>query len=104
MSVISFIESVAVGASAGTTVWSLSYIREKYNNYRDESTIVNIMALEKNRKPELTWRSTKTIASFCNLTEDRVRYICSVSKKIKQSKKTNEVWTLISTVGDSEDS
>ena len=28
------------------------------------------------------WRSTRTIASYCNVTEDRVRYICSIDERI----------------------
>ena len=28
------------------------------------------------------WRLTRTIASYNNLTEDRVRYICSIHDKI----------------------
>jgi len=40
------------------------------------------------------FRNTYRIASEVNLTEDRVRYICSNSKEIKRNEKKDEVWSL----------
>lgn len=41
------------------------------------------------------WCSTRTIASYTDLTMDRVRYICSIHKKIKLSTGTKiDMWGL----------
>lgn len=45
----------------------------------------NLTIKEENCKRNIykeQWRSTRTIASYCNVTEDRVRYICSIDKRI----------------------
>ena len=45
----------------------------------------NLTIKEENGKRNIykeQWRSTRTIASYCNVTEDRVRYICSIDERI----------------------
>jgi len=44
---------------------------------------------------EKRWRSTHAIASHTNLTEDRIRNICSKHKKIIRSDKQKEAWGII---------
>ena len=38
------------------------------------------------------WRATRAIASFTNLPEDRVRFLCSRHPKIVLSTKEKEMW------------
>lgn len=41
------------------------------------------------------WRKSSTIASYTDLTADRVRYICSIHDKIRASRKEeNDMWGL----------
>ena len=41
------------------------------------------------------YRSTRAVASWNNLTEDRVRYICSIHKEIYMSTgKTEDLWSI----------
>lgn len=43
----------------------------------------------------MKFRSTRAIASWNNLTEDRVQYICSIHKKIYLSTSEKEdLWSL----------
>lgn len=85
----------AGGAIAGLTVSLVHYIHRKtvecihgrhvYNWLRDNT---------KNEEGE-RYRSTRAIASWNNLTEDRVRYICSLHKKIYLSTGEKEdMWSL----------
>lgn len=73
------------GAIAGIAVWSIQTLKEyfliKIHKHRAFKWLKsNISDSEGER-----FRSTRTIASYCNLTEDRVRYICSSQKKIHLS-------------------
>ncbi|WP_128755366.1 hypothetical protein [Aquimarina sediminis] len=45
-------------------------------------------------KKGAAWRSTRAIASHNNLTEDRVRYVCSNSKKVILSISEKELWVM----------
>ncbi|WP_066308692.1 hypothetical protein [Aquimarina aggregata] len=60
--------------------------RKKVESWLDEHTA------EDGVKKGAAWRSTRAIASHNNLTEDRVRYICSNSKKIILSISEEELW------------
>jgi len=79
------------GLSAGTGIWIIDRMRECYLFIRDEKRIVKFFN-EKIMNDE--FRNTYRIASEVNLTEDRVRYICSNSKEIKRNEKKDEVWSL----------
>ena len=57
---------------------------EKKIEYRDKTRVYNWL-YEATKDEELKWRSTRAIASYNDLTEDRVRYICSIHDKIKLS-------------------
>lgn len=65
------------GAIAGITVWGVDLI---YKNILEQIHLrrVHDYLLENTEDVEgKRFRSTRTIASFNYLTEDRVRYICS---------------------------
>lgn len=72
------------GAIAGLAVWGINLMTEKYSEHRDKTRVYNwLYAATKDKGYK--WRSTRTIASYNDLPEDRVRYICSIHDKIKLS-------------------
>ena len=89
------ITGAAGGASAGIILASLKALHEGHLKRRDLKRVVGW--LEKVSSPEGAepWRSTHAIASYTNLTEDRVRYVCSSSEKIVRSSKKKESWGLL---------
>jgi hypothetical protein len=73
----------AGGAVAGLTILLVQYMYMKALECVHKRRVYNwlkahISAAEGGKR----FRSTKTIASWNNLTEDRVRYICSIHEKI----------------------
>ena len=89
----------AGGAIAGITVWLINLVTAKINELHHKRKIYNWLYNRWLRDVNLhnstgkkipTWHSTKMIASYTNLTEDRVRYICSTHNKISQSIGDNE--------------
>ncbi|WP_292959205.1 hypothetical protein [Neptuniibacter sp. UBA6509] len=84
-------EGIVVGASggaiAGLTVYIVQYLHEKIRDAREMKRVnkwleVNSMGGK--------WRSTRAIASWTNLTEDRVQYLCSKSEAVQLSTGENE--------------
>ncbi len=84
-------EGIVVGASggaiAGLTVYGVQYFHEKI---RDAYEMRRVNAWLKENSVGGKWRTTRAIASWTNLTEDRVQYLCSKSEEIKLSTGENE--------------
>lgn len=86
------------GAIAGLIIWIADLIKKSI------VTKCQIIKVEKwlknNTSPNHAkeWRSTRSIASHNDLTEDRVRYVCSSSSKIqlntKEGNESEELWKL----------
>lgn len=74
----------AGGAIAGVTVWLVQYAHDKVLQKIECRRVYNW--LKENTTPEPDegdqFKSTRAIASWNNLTEDRVRHICSIDKRI----------------------
>ena len=88
-------EGIAVGgaggAVAGFIIWLFQWVREKIVEREHKKRVYNWI-YEKTKQPEnltvgdLTipeWISTLEIASYTNLTPDRVRHVCSIHDKIR---------------------
>ncbi|CAD0006731.1 hypothetical protein [Flavobacterium salmonis] len=96
MNKITIIEGIIIGgvggAIAGLVIWVAELIRQCILTSCHTSRVENW--LKKHSTPE--WRSTRAIASHNNLTEDRIRFICSQSDKIKlnsiDSNDSKELW------------
>ena len=71
----------AGGAIAGLAVWGINLLIEIINEKRHKKRIYDWLYKVTKQKDE-KWRTTRAISSYNNLTEDRVRYICSVHEKI----------------------
>lgn len=84
-------EGVVIGASggsiAGVTVYVIQYLHQKL---RDSLEMRRINKWLKENSTGGRWRSTRAIASWTNLPEDRVQYLCSKDKQIKLSTGENE--------------
>lgn len=85
-------QAVIVGAAGGLTIFFVGLLKEQILIWRDKGRVYKFLLNDKGS----VWkfRNTWTIASNVNLTEERVRFICSIHKKIKRSIEEDEVWGL----------
>lgn len=72
----------AGGAIAGLTVWSVQFVKELIMLKLDSNRVYKWFQQNTVAEPDGRFRSTRAIASWNNLTQDRVRYVCSVDKRI----------------------
>ncbi len=108
MNKISIIEGIIIGAIggaiAGFFIWGLNEVKiyiikrrdtKKVEKWLEENTTPNINTIEK-------WRSTRSISSHNNLTEERIRFIASYSNKIvidtSHQNRNEEMWGVKSRV------
>jgi hypothetical protein len=85
----------AGGAIAGLTVYFVGYMHTKTVEWIHRRRVYSWLL--ENTKDEVgkEYRSTRAIASWNNLTEDRTRYICSIHKKIYLSTGAKEdMWSI----------
>ena len=83
----------AGGAIAGLTVWLVQYAHTKIVECQEKKRIYKWLKVETSNEPGEQFRSTRDIASWNNLTEDRVRYIYSIHDKIFLSTgKKEDMW------------
>jgi hypothetical protein len=84
----------AGGAIAGITIWIVKMIEKKSIEGIHKRRVYRWLREHTSKDGDL-FRSTRTIASWCNLTEERVRYICSIDKRIFLSTgKEGDMWSL----------
>ena len=72
----------AGGAIAGVTVWLVKYMHDKTLEWVHKRRVYFWLQKETSGEQADKFRSTRAIASWNNLTEDRVRYICSIHQTI----------------------
>jgi hypothetical protein len=85
----------AGGAIAGLTVSFIRYLHNKALEWTHKRRIYNWLKLNTSIEAGNEYRSTRAIASWNNLTEDRVRYICSIHTNIYLSTGDREdMWSL----------
>jgi hypothetical protein len=85
----------AGGAIAGLTVSLFRYGHTKILEWLHKKRIYNWLKDNTSDKNGNQFRSTRAIASWNNLTEDRVRYICSTHTKIfLLTGKAEDRWSL----------
>lgn len=85
----SIMTGVFTGATASFIFWYFTYLREAYIKKSEQSKIYQWL-IDNNK--EFKWYNTRTIASYNNLTEDRVRYLCSYDERVVRSSGKKEVW------------
>lgn len=90
------LSGIAIGAVGGAAAGIVLWLVERLNQYEIECRERRRIRawLDRITAPAgaTKWRGTRAIASYCNLPEDRVRYLCSIDKRIVQSSGVNEVW------------
>ncbi len=72
----------AGGAIAGITVWLTQYLHEKVAHKLESNRVYKWLKENTTNEPGEQFRSSRAIASWNNLTQERVRYICSADKRI----------------------
>jgi hypothetical protein len=72
----------AGGAIAGLTVWLVQYAHDKVVQKIESDRIHNWLKENTTDEPGDQFRSTRAIASWNNLSEDRVRHIGSIDNRI----------------------
>jgi hypothetical protein len=84
-------EGIFTGLGVGVGLFVCSYLRE----LKETCTILKWLK-KSSKEGKWEWRTTTAISSYCNLPQDRVKYLCSHSKKISLSvsKTTDEMWGL----------
>ena len=87
------IEGIIIGVSAGVAIQIINIASKYINFYLEEKIIVDFLK-ESVKSSKYTFRSTIIICNAVNLPEERVRYICHRSKKIRRNEKEKESWTL----------
>jgi len=88
-------EGIVIGAAggfiAGLTIWSIQLLKEWRMERNDKDRVYNWLYKRTERHRGLTvgspndprWVSSTEIASYTDLTTDRVRHICSIQRKIR---------------------
>ncbi len=84
----------AGGASAGIILAVIKWLSDQYLVKRDAGRVLCWLKKACSSEGSDLWRSTHAIASYNNLTLERVQYICSYSEKIVRSSKEKEMWGL----------
>ena len=87
------IEGIVIGVSAGVAIQIINIVSKYINFHQEEKIIVNFLK-EAIKEYHKGFRSTIIICNAVNLPEERVRYICNRSKKIRRNEKEKESWTL----------
>lgn len=83
------------GAAAGIMLAVISWVSTKCLERADKTRIYNWLKAHTSDESGKQYRSTRAIASWTNLTEDRVRYICSIHNLIYLSTGEKEdMWGL----------
>lgn len=86
----------AGGAVAGITVYAIQHAHNLCRDCADTRKVERWISKNTEDKPGARFRTTRAIASWNNLTEDRIRYLCSHSKKIFLSTGEKEdLWSTI---------
>ena len=75
------------GAIAGFALWFAQWLREKVTEKADKKKVFTFLYNEtkqfnKKHQEKNLFISTIYLATYTNLTQDRIRYICSIHEKI----------------------
>ena len=83
----------AGGAVAGLTIWLIQFVHLKIIRCKESQRIYNWLQKNTTDKAGHQFRSTRAIASWNNLTEERVQYLASTDTRIFLSTgEKTEMW------------
>jgi len=80
------------GAAAGLMLWLIERLNQYEIAWREKRRIYCWLDKATSQDGSNHWRSTRAIASYTDLPEDRVRHLCSIHPKIALSSGEKEVW------------
>lgn len=94
-----WVDGIIVGAFGGTfagiALWAFDYGRERNAERRDGNRVYKWLHQNTEDLEGKRFRTTRTIASYTDLSQDRVRFVCSRDPRIKLSTGQKEdVWGL----------
>jgi hypothetical protein len=87
-----FIIGAAGGGVAGLILWIVGRLNDYEIKWREERRVYKWLDTVTTSADAKKWRATRAIASYTNLPEDRIRYLCSHHTKIVLSTKEKEMW------------
>lgn len=99
-------EGIIIGASggsiAGLTIWLVDLLRKGILKLAHKRRVFKYLKVNTHPHYELKWLTTRVLASHTNLTEDRIRFICSIHNKIvldtSENNRDIELWGVKSRV------
>ena len=96
---MALIEGIVIGGVGGTlagiSVYTIQFFHQKFKDHVESDRIYFWMEKTTEDKDGDRFRSTRAIASWNNLSEDRVRYLCSVDERIFLSTgKKEDLWSI----------
>ncbi len=87
-------DQIIIGIVSGVIVVVLLGIWKVIHDQKDTDKIITFLN-NSEATTDNTFRSNHAISSDTNLSEDRVRKLCSKSRKIKRNTKEKESWRLV---------
>lgn len=98
------LEGVVIGAVggclAGVSVYAVQYVHNRVRDHRESERLFAWLRDETKDEPGERYRSTRALASWNNLTEDRVRFLCSLDERIHLSTGEKEdMWGVLARPG-----
>jgi len=72
----------AGGAIAGLTVWLVQYLHDRVTQKIEGNRVFKWLKENTTNAAGEQFRSSRAIASWNNLTQERVRHVCSADKRI----------------------
>lgn len=70
------------GSAAGVVLYAVNLMHKKRKDTKEGEMILEWLHANTSDEDGKRFKSTKEIASWIHLTEDRVRYLCSVNPQI----------------------
>jgi hypothetical protein len=100
------LEGVIIGGTggfiAGISIWLIELIRKNILTNYHKRKVFEYLNQNTGMGNDNNWLTTRRLASFNNLTEDRIRYICSIHDKIvldtSEENRDKEFWGVKSRV------
>ncbi len=82
------------GAAAGLVILAVQVARNAWRDSKETERVFKWLEENSDEKKQ-PFRTTRAIASYNNLTDDRVRYLCSKDDRIKRSTgDKDDLWSI----------
>jgi hypothetical protein len=100
------LEGIIIGGTggfiAGISIWIIELLRKSILLGIHKSRVLKYLGENTSPNDDKEWLTSRVLASHTNLTEDRIRYICSIHKEIvldtSENNRDKELWGIKSRV------